>query len=162
MRYIECPSNDDGKPWDDCRSVFLAGGISGCQNWQKRMTEMLLTTDLVVLNPRRASFDPNDPNFDAVQIPWEHQHLRKASTIAFWFPPETVCPITLYELGTWTPCLYKKIFLGIDPAYTRKSDVVAQTLLVRPDMEIVYSLEDLAAEIVCWDKGYVGWAGWEN
>ena len=38
------------------------------------------------------------------------------------FPAETLCPITLYELGTWTQRgLHSdtKIFVGCDPNYKR-------------------------------------------
>jgi hypothetical protein len=36
----------------------------------------------------------------------------------FWFPCETLCPITLYELGAWTvlaPQTGTKLFVGACP-----------------------------------------------
>lgn len=49
---------------------FLAGGITGCDDWQQTVISILedydkrrfpgSLCDLVVLNPRRSSFDVND------------------------------------------------------------------------------------------------------
>ena len=39
------------------------------------------------------------------------------------------------------------IFVGMDKEYERKQDVVIQTKLARPEIKIVYSLEDLAQQI---------------
>lgn len=38
-------------------------------------------------------------------------------------------------------------FIGIDPAYARTQDVLIQTKLARPEIEIVMSLDALAAQI---------------
>jgi len=128
------------------RSVFLAGGISGCYDWQADVSQMLAETSLVVLNPRRANFPINDPSQSQLQIQWEHEHLRKASAILFWFPPETLCPITLYELGTWSNS-QKPIFIGVHPNYQRRIDVEIQTRLIRPDIIIVYSIPHLVDQL---------------
>ena len=42
----------------------------------------------------------------------------------------------------------KPIFIGVDPKYQRRQDVEIQTKLARPEIEIVYSLEDLANQII--------------
>jgi len=54
-----------------------------------------------------------------------------------------LCPITLYELGTWL-MTDKPLFVGVHPAYARRLDVEIQTRLVRPEVKIVYSLAALA------------------
>ena len=147
MKYIEAPQAYDGNE----PSLFLAGGITGCPDWQFLMsTTLKILTDLVVFNPRRKNFTMHK---DAAkeQITWEHEHLRKATAISFWFPYETLCPIVLYELGAWS-MTDKKIFVGIDPGYQRAEDVRIQTALVRPDVSIATSLEDLAANIAIWRK----------
>lgn len=143
-RYIEAPNTvkDHSR-----KSIFLAGGITGCPNWQADMASVLLKiTDLVVFNPRRENFPMGDPNAGREQIKWEYDHLRLADYILFWFPSETICPIVLYELGAWS-MTDKPIFVGIDPNYVRQFDVEQQTQLVRPDIEIVYSLFGLAGQI---------------
>jgi hypothetical protein len=145
MRYIECPEVYEG----DERSLFLAGGISNCPLWQLNLAKLLEDTDLTILNPRRKHFPTENPNLEEEQIAWEYDHLRKASAVSFWFPRETVCPITLYELGKIS-MTRKPLFLGVHPDYSRKRDVEIQTRLVRPEIKIVYSLEDLAEQIRAW------------
>jgi hypothetical protein len=141
MRYIECPAEANPQPFE--QSLFLAGGISNCPDWQTELTSMLEHTNWLIINPRRKDFDVANPNMTEEQILWEHRHLRLASAIAFWFPPQTLCPITLYELGTWS-MTSKPLFIGVDPRYQRRLDVMIQTRLARPEVPILESLGDLA------------------
>ena len=145
MIYIECPTEytPDATPLP---SVFLAGGISDCDEWQTRMVELLAPLDLVVINPRRKNFPIDDPAAAEGQIRWEFRHLRRATARLFWFPGATLCPITLYELGTWSAG-NAPLFVGVDPAYARRRDVDFQTKLIRPDVRVVYSLQELARQV---------------
>lgn len=144
MYYLEAPEKLERS--SGYKSVFLAGGITNCPNWQKMMASLLADTkmNLILLNPRRANFPIGDPGAAMEQITWEHDHLRAATAILFWFPCETLCPIVLYELGAWS-MTDKPIFVGVHPRYKRRRDVEIQTGLVRPDVKVVYSLEDLAS-----------------
>ena len=84
MKYIEAPENFE--PDKNEMSIFLAGGISDCSNWQEEMKNYLSDTGLVILNPRRDNFPIHIPAEARKQIEWEYNHLRKASMISFWFP----------------------------------------------------------------------------
>ncbi len=42
----------------------------------------------------------------------------------------------------------KPLFVGVHPNYLRKRDVEIQTSLVRPEIQIAYSLEDLASQVL--------------
>lgn len=128
------------------KSLFLAGGISNCSNWQKEIIEKLIEEDLVLINPRRENFNIDNLDMEKEQITWEFNHLKKADFVSFWFPSETVCPITLYELGKMA-ALNKKIFVGVHPEYSRKRDVQIQLSLIRPEVKIVYSIEELVNQI---------------
>lgn len=143
MKYIEAPERATYQKQGD-RFLFLAGGISGCPDWQSDMVRLLQGTDWVLLNPRRANFPIHDPTAAEAQIQWEHEHLRYADAVLFWFPCETLCPIVLYELGAWSMIPHKPIFVGVHPDYQRRQDVEIQTRLTRRSVQIVYSLEDLA------------------
>ncbi len=145
MQYIEAPIEYQGEE----RSLFLAGGITGCSDWQVELMDLLKDEDIVLLNPRRANFPVHDPDAARKQIAWEHRHLRKADAISFWFPKETLCPIVLYELGAWSMA-FKPIFVGVHPEYQRRQDVEIQTKLARPKVEIVYDLTSLSAQIKEW------------
>lgn len=127
-------------------TLFLGGGITGTADWQKEMVAKLFHTDLTLLNPRRAVFDGSSE----AQIKWEHSHLLRSDAILFWFPPETLCPIVLYELGAWA-FRPKKLFVGCHPDYKRKFDVEIQVGLERPKLEIVYCLDDLANQVIKWE-----------
>jgi Nucleoside 2-deoxyribosyltransferase like len=141
-RYIEAPEEFDGKS----QAVFCAGGITDCPDWQSQILELLKPITLTVLNPRRANFPTHDPNASKLQIQWEYRHLRLATAILFWFPYESICPIVLYELGAWS-MTNKPLFVGVHPTYIRRQDIEIQIALVRPDINIVYSLEELARQI---------------
>jgi hypothetical protein len=144
MKYIQCPQTPHLEPHE--KSLFLAGGISNCPDWQSALAAQLEDTAWVLLNPRRADFDAENTRLAEQQIVWEHQHLRLATALAFWFPSQTLCPITLYELGAWS-MTNKPLFVGTHPEYKRRLDVEVQTRLVRPDVTVVDSLEALAVQL---------------
>ncbi|MBC8138460.1 MAG: nucleoside 2-deoxyribosyltransferase domain-containing protein [Fibrella sp.] len=133
----------------DLPSLFLAGGISNCGDWQSEMIALLAIPDLVLLNPRRDRFDMSDPTVSEAQIAWEYRYLRQATAVLFWFPPETLCPITLFELGG---ALERSapVFVGCHTDYARQSDVRVQISLARPEIRVVSVLADLAKQIQEW------------
>lgn len=143
MRHIKCPDEYSGYH----RSVFLAGGISGCWDWQTYITKLIddKKLDIVLLNPRRENFDISNSKLSEEQIIWEREHLIKADIILFWFPSETMCPITLYELGFWTNS-DKPLIIGCDENYQRKFDVAIQTKLSR-DIVVYDGLEKMVLEL---------------
>ena len=140
--YIEPPAEYTGRG----PSLFLGGGITGCPGWQSEVVGLLTPLPLDILNPRRQNFPSNDPAAAQAQIEWEHRHLRWASAVLFWFPCETLCPITLYELGAWSMTT-KPLFVGTHPDYQRRRDVLIQTRLARPEIIVVDSLEGLVAQV---------------
>ena len=141
MQYIESPNLE---PFDN-PSVFLAGGITDCPDWQSDVVKMLEKDTITIVNPRRKDFPIGDPKAAPYQIYWEYLMLREVDLISFWFPKETICPIVLYELGAWSMS-DKQIIVGIDHGYVRRQDVEIQTKLVRPDIKIVYSIYDLTQQ----------------
>ncbi len=144
MHYIEAPQDVTLNPGQ--QSLFLAGGISNCPDWQAELVAALADTSLALLNPRRAGFPMGDPSAAEAQIGWEHRCLRLATALLFWFPCETLCPITLYELGAWSMTT-KPLFVGVHPTYQRRQDVEIQTRLARPDVTVVLSIEALVAQV---------------
>jgi hypothetical protein len=149
MKYIECPQIYE--PVQGEQSVFLAGGISNCADWQTTLVNLLQDTNLVLLNPRRKNFSLNNLEMERQQIQWEYEHLQKATATSFWFPKETLCPITLYELGKQSVG-NKPLFIGVNPEYLRMRDVVIQTRLIRPEIVIAKSLDELAQQIKQWEN----------
>ena len=137
------------------RSLFLAGGIGALapvSDWQSELVARLHDTDWTLLNPRRDNYPADDPQALRQQIEWEHHYLQVASAISFWFPPETLCPISLYELGAWANWQgadgsQKPLVVGAHPDYAKRADLEIQLELARPEIEVMKSLEELEARI---------------
>lgn len=140
--YVEAPATIG-------TSLFMAGGITDCPDWQADFRKMLGGQRLVLVNPRRENFPMHNPAAAKAQIEWEFDHLDRADMISFWFPKETLCPIVLFELGRWSGT-DKKIFVGTDPEYERRNDVIIQLRLARPEVQITSSLKSLADQIRIW------------
>jgi len=112
MKYIEAPNYSlDIARLDPDNCLFLAGSITGAHDWQKEMAFKKYEINIFglkasfiecfnVFNPRRVDFDASDPNVEKEQITWEYHCIHHCHHILFWFAPETLAPITLFELGS--------------------------------------------------------------
>lgn len=145
-KIITCPEvfeKFNGGP-----SIFLAGGITGCPNWQADAIQWLSFLPVTLLNPRRSNWTYNaGSKIIEEQVIWEHSHLQKATQVLFWFPEETICPITLFELGVE---LYRprNLWIGCHINYARRLDVEIQTKLVRPRQKLFTNLREMCASMV--------------
>ncbi|WP_254509435.1 nucleoside 2-deoxyribosyltransferase domain-containing protein [Anatilimnocola floriformis] len=141
MRQVQAP--------EECAeqgtTVFLAGGISDTENWQAVVIAQLRNTPGVIANPRREEYEPSDA-VGREQIAWEYRHLQRAGLVAFWFPPETLCPIALFELGA---CCSSRVplIVGAHPGYRRRFDLVEQLSLRRPEVQLIDSLDEFVCQI---------------
>jgi hypothetical protein len=144
--HVKSPNEYTG----DEKTLFLAGGITGCPDWQSELFELLqmanLSTNLVPLNPRRKAWDMAKDKAED-QIAWEFKYLSSANLILFWFPKETLCPIVLFELGKYAAATNREVFVGVEPGYKREFDVRFQMHLARPEVLIVDSLDELPKQI---------------
>lgn len=128
--YVEAPGPLPGSG----RVVFLAGGITGCPDWQSEAAAALAGLDVIIANPRRPGAMAEDDA--AGQIAWEFAALQRAEVIVFWFPgSDSVQPVTLYELG-FHAAGRKRIAVGADPGYRRRLDVVQQLSHARPGLRV--------------------------
>lgn len=132
-------------------SIFLAGGITGCPDWQSQIARVPLAREPVdFLNPRRPEFDVRNASATVEQIHWEFEHLRRADAILFWFCADQVQPIALYELGAWA-MTDKPLFVGVNDRYPRKVDVIEQLRHARPGLRVCTSgLAALTWDVEAW------------
>jgi hypothetical protein len=72
--------------------------------------------------------------------------MNGCEAVAMWFPKEHLTPVALLELGSLVASS-KPLFIGIEPGYKRQLDVEIQTRLERPEIDIVYSLPDVAEQV---------------
>lgn len=149
--YIEAP--DRIRTPTVGKSIFLAGGITGCWNWQDDAKVKLIKSRVFnfVINPRREDFDVSDKSQTPIQILWEYDHLNASSHVMFWFTADTIQPITLFELGKMIGT-DKTVYVGCDPKYSRLLDVAEQLKLSRPDIKIWDSLDNMLGFIVSDNK----------
>jgi len=131
--YLEAPHYLGDKKIDNWqKTVFLAGSITGAENWQNRAASKLID-HFNIFNPRRADFDTSNKKEERAQIIWEWTLLNIAEIVLFYFSHETLAPISLFELGALLEQQkthsYKKLYICIHPEYKRKNDVIIQTEL---------------------------------
>lgn len=156
MNYYRAPDTFDLPKEKGEQSIFLAGSISNAKNWQQTIAEIsyegLKLGDIFnIFNPRRENYNVFDPKLELEQIEWEYRAIHFCGQILFWFSNETLAPITLFELGSALHThIPDNIFIGIDPEYQRKNDVIIQTSLRDKDLaeRIVFSQEELVEQIV--------------
>jgi len=137
--------------FDDQNSIFLAGGISKCPDWQAGVANRLADqTNAIIYNPRRDDFDMSAyEDISRQQIVWEYHALRLSKVNLFWFPCETLCPITLFELGAAIPRLHPgALMVGTHPDYERRFDIIEQSKLAGSPIHVFDDLEELVNETV--------------
>ena len=137
MKVYQAPDKVDWYDVGRKKSIFLAGGISGCPDWQSDMIKELQNLDddglvdlggLIIFNPRRDNFDIRDETATIEQIRWEYKALEKCDICSFFFPlSRSVQPITLYELGKHVDKHVSVV--GIQDGYLRAEDVKIQLAL---------------------------------
>ena len=132
--------------------IFLAGGITGCRNWQddclKELDYICHNKNVWVYNPRRQFFNLSDPNAATEQIAWEFKHLEEMDIFSMYFcaSETSVGPICLYELGRYL-CRMQMRFpkdwmertvISIEDGYSRLRDVCMQLELAAPKLGVLY------------------------
>lgn len=154
MQIITAPDNAAPKH----PSIFLAGGITNCPEWQNELIEMLGDAmEVTVYNPRRENFPIGDPSAAPEQVIWEYDRLRSADLWVFWFSRGSVNPIVMFEYGSALERIEfegvnKHMIVGADSEYPRIFDVHQQTILRNPalQLEIVSNLNTMANLIKRW------------
>lgn len=162
MKVVTAPENSNGY-W----SVFLAGGISGCTNWQAKviaelehLSECYNLSNVAIYNPRRDDFDVTDRTAEIEQIKWEHSMLTKADVLSIFFAnSDSVQPITLYEFGRFCKVKGTIPVVTVQKGYKRERDVLIRCALDRINVTHISSDEAIqchAQQIVNAIKRYRG------
>lgn len=124
-------------------SLFLAGGITNCKEWQKDVIKELDVYDVSIFNPRQESFDISDKSASYRQILWEYERLEQMDIFSMYFCDDNSDqPICLYELGRnilrmqnrFPSDWQNRIIISVEDGYRRKSDVIIQTSLCAPTL----------------------------
>lgn len=145
MKFITAPDNYN--PKKDDIILFLAGGITACEDWQSKLKEKFenpkdekvkeALENVIIFNPRQSNFDVTNPNAADEQIEWEHKYLNMMDVFTMWFSGDTESPqpICFYELGKYKERMINKhgkshcnyaMCIGVSPTFKRKKDVHKQ------------------------------------
>lgn len=141
MRVITAP--EFYIPQEHDITVFLAGGITNCPDWQSKVIKDLNVDNyylesLVIFNPRRENFPIWDKSAAYAQIEWEYQMLERCNIFSMYFSSgESDQPICMYELGRnilrmqmrFPADWQDRIVISVEDDYIRKQDVLVQTEL---------------------------------
>ena len=157
-------------------SIFLAGGITNCPEWQndviKEIDDLSIsfkynTDNTVLFNPRRENFPIGDPSAAMEQIKWEFEQLERCDIFSMYFSGGiSDQPICMYELGRNIARMQmrfpsdweNRIIISCEEGYKRKQDVEIQTMLATKGAVSVMSyfgsdseitLQKLHAESIC-------------
>lgn len=146
-------------------SVFLAGGITKCRDWQNEVITVLDGKDsedsdylyyagesitnspynMTIFNPRQEHFDITDSKASYKQILWEFERLERMDIFSMYFcESESDQPICMYELGRniirmqnrFPSDWEKRIIISVEAGYKRKQDVLIQTDLCAPILPV--------------------------
>ena len=128
--------------------VFLGGGIGDYPDWQRDFIKEFGSK----VSLRQQAIHLYNPRWDikwtgVQQIEWEFNKLKDSDVIILWFSRGGMNRIVFYELGLWVNSTGRKAFIGCDPEFDRKEDVVIQTKLARPELTIYTNLKDLAEAV---------------
>ncbi len=139
--------------------LFLAGSIEQdrAPNWQaagiRFFTNNVDLKNLVIVNPRRASWDPTleqtiaNPIFKG-QVVFELERLERADAVVMWLEPGTLSPISLLELGLlcgWSSSgNLNKLVVGCPQGFWRKGNV--DVVCERYKVKVVDTPAELFAE----------------
>jgi len=118
--------------------------MNRAENWQQRLTSMLDELDILILNPRRESWDSSwvqritNPHFKE-QVNWELDGLNQSDLIVVYFDPNTQSPITLMEVGLYAAS--EKMIICCPDGFWRKGNI--EVICDRYNIPLVENLEQL-------------------
>lgn len=153
---------------DDDIVIFLAGGITNCQDWRKsvisNLNKVYKNDDRVVIfNPRREVFNVFNEAETFKQIKWEFDAINECDIFGMFFcDSKSIQPICMYELGKQLSyCKYTfgkneniiHTLIGVEEEYSRKEDVIIQSNLMGYPVDVLRGskeqrYEDFANKIV--------------
>jgi hypothetical protein len=148
MWYVQSPNSIDVV--SPAMRLFLAGSIESgmAEDWQSSVVDRLRDLDIVVLNPRRATWTQgtsleSEPEEIRRQINWELDAIERSDLMAFYFAPGTKSPISLLELGL--VARQKQAIVCCPHGFWRKTNV--DVVCERFEIQQADSLEELVNEI---------------
>lgn len=122
------------QPDADVVRIFLAGAIDNgaAVDWQSQLESIARVStygeEVAMYNPRRrdwdASWEQSLTNEKFVeQVYWEQDKLDECDIAFFFFPKDSVAPITLMEFGYTLAKNPRKVVVAAEPGYWRRGNL---------------------------------------
>lgn len=124
-------------------TLFLAGGITNCKDWQSDVIKELVYDEVSIFNPRQEHFDVSNKSASYEQIMWEYERLEQMDIFSMYFcNSDSDQPICMYELGRnivrmqnrFPSDWQQRIVISVEDGYRRKQDIIIQTSLCAPTL----------------------------
>lgn len=146
--------------------LFLAGPILGARKWRNEAIPLLDRQALIIANPDRQVWSPEDPNIFTNQVEWETKWLRRAGNagvVLFYLAREdrsfssarkiilrvlrgkqlrAHAQTTRFELGEWLVRSPTNIIIGADPDYTGLDYVKTRLKINYPHLSVFSTLRE--------------------
>ena len=129
-------------------SFFLAGGST---DWRQKLTDSMTSDQFyhaIVVDPFDKNYKPE------VNTAWEFKSMQKVDCVVFWFPKESLYPISLFELGVVCRDSLKGLIVGMDLEYAKREIIIEQLKLFRPDVNVVSSLPEVMGQMEKFVESY--------
>ena len=117
-------------------------------DWQQHLYSQLQDLDILILNPRRLSWDStweqriDNPPFRE-QVEWELDGLDQATYIAMFLSARSKAPISLLELGLYAAS--GRLIIACEPGFWRRGNV--EIIAARYRIPQLDSLDALASAL---------------
>lgn len=129
-------------------SVIFYGAIQSEPAWQSTLAASLSELPIDILDPRRDDWDSSwveDISFPKFkeQVEWEMDFAKVADVIVFYFPPGTLTPIALLELGMYAAT--GKVVVCCPEGFYKRGNV--QMVCSRYGIDLLEDLDSLTGNV---------------
>ena len=120
--------------------IYMGAAI----DWQQQLSDALNDLDIILLNPRRLSWDNSwkqsidNPLFKE-QVEWELDGLDRVTCIAMFLSAASKAPISLLELGLYAAS--GRLLMACEPGFWRRGNV--EVVCARYNIPLYSSLSEL-------------------
>ena len=143
---VTAPENFAQHEHIDKMVVFLAGSIDNgiAPDWQKVVLRELNEHKVMLLNPRRADWNPDaGPEEVRAQVNWELEALEYSDLILMYIAKDSKAPISLLELGLFAK--QQRLVLAVHPTYYRRVNV--EEVCRKYQIPLYETLEELIGHV---------------
>lgn len=132
------------------KCLFVVG-----EEWRASVQERLVTFPVTVVSSRRPMTKPketphSEPFEYKTMLEWENAYIDRCQAVMFWFPWESSCAESMFQLGRLARDRRIVLFVGAHPNYRCRESLVQLMKYVRPEVLVASTFEKLMSQLVGW------------